>query len=372
MLKVVLTGGPSSGKTSVINRTVEQFRELGYHVIVVPEAATQLINAGIKPFGNDGLPAYDFQKIVLEYQLTKERIAETAANIMGEDKSIILCDRGLLDGYAYIEPEEWNYLLKDMGLDKRELLSSYDAILYLENATKYFTTENNAARYENDAEEANKKGELVLQSYLSHDNLMVIKPREEMAEKQQEVIRIIQNLLGQPVTIKEQRKYLVSVVDLDKLESISNKVNIVQDYIKVNDGYEYRVRKISQDSNESYHLNVQKREQNGERKILSERVLQKREYEALLMSKDDLYATVNKDRYSFVYGDQYFKLDFFDDGFMLLEVNVTKENPEISIPDFLKIRNEVTDDYEYSNIQIARRRKMTTYGKRKVNSNRGN
>ena len=28
MLQVVLTGGPSSGKTSVINRVVEQFKEL--------------------------------------------------------------------------------------------------------------------------------------------------------------------------------------------------------------------------------------------------------------------------------------------------------------------------------------------------------
>ena len=39
MLQVVLTGGPSSGKTSVINRVVEQFKELGYKVIVVPETA---------------------------------------------------------------------------------------------------------------------------------------------------------------------------------------------------------------------------------------------------------------------------------------------------------------------------------------------
>lgn len=369
MLKVVLTGGPSSGKTSVINRAVEQFRELGYHVIVVPEAATQLINAGIKPFGTDALPAYDFQKIILEYQLTKEKISEEAAQCMGSDKTIILCDRGLLDGYAYIEPHEWDYLLKEMQLDKRELLSAYDAILYLENASEYFTTENNAARYEADAEEANKKGKLVLQSYLSHDNLMVIKPREQMALKQQEVIRIIQNLLGQPVTIKEQRKFLVSAAHLDALESISNKVSITQDYLKINEGYEYRVRKITQDSNASYHLNVQKREPNGERRVLKERALQGREYDSLLLGKDESYETVVKDRYSFVYKDQYFKFDIFDDGMMILEVNVTKENPEITIPDFIRVKKDVTDDYEYSNIAIARRRKMTSYGKRKVNSN---
>lgn len=42
MLKVVLTGIPSSGKTSVTNGVVERFTELGYHVLVVPETALNL------------------------------------------------------------------------------------------------------------------------------------------------------------------------------------------------------------------------------------------------------------------------------------------------------------------------------------------
>lgn len=370
MLQVVLTGGPSSGKTSVINRVVEQFKELGYHVIVVPETATELINSGIRPFGDNALPAYNFQKLVLQTQLNKENVAREAAEIMGSEKTIILYDRGTLDGYAYCTPEEWNELLHNMSLDKRELSATYDAILYLENASQFFTTENNAARYEADANEAAKKGELVLQSYLSHDNLLVIKPREKMADKQQEVIRIIQNLLGQPVTIKDQRKFLVDCIHLDKLENLANCVEITQDYIKVKDGFEYRVRKITQDENVSYHFNVQKRETNGERKVMSERTIDRRDYESLLMSKEtDDYATVNKERHSFVYADQYFKLDVFDDGLMLLEVNVTKENPEITLPDFIRVKKEVTEDIEYSNIRIAQRRKKASYGKRKVNSN---
>ena len=370
MLQVVLTGGPSSGKTSVINRVVEQFKELGYHVIVVPETATELINSGIRPFGENALPAYNFQKLVLQTQLNKENVAREAAEIMGSGKTIILYDRGTLDGYAYCEPHEWDELLKTMGLDKRQLSSTYDAILYLENASQFFTTENNAARYEADANEAAKKGDLVLQSYLSHDNLLVIKPREKMAEKQQEVIRIIQNLLGEPISIKEQRKFLVNSVDFEVLDSVSNRVNITQDYIKVTDGYEYRVRKITQEGNASYHFNVQKRNINGERQIITERTIKPREYEILLESSEvEDYLTVNKTRYSFVYKDQYYKLDYFEDGLMMLEVNVTKENPEITLPDFINVEKEVTDEYEYSNIAIARRRKIATYGKRKINRN---
>lgn len=370
MLEIVFTGGPSSGKTSVINRAVEMLKESGYRVIVVPETATDLINSGIKPFGEDGLKPYDFQKLALEYQLTKERVAREAAEVMGKDKTVILYDRGTLDGYAYIEPAEWDELLLDMGLGKRTLLANYNAVLFLENASQFFTLENNAARYESDADEAKKKGDLVLQSYLSHDNLMVIKPREKLEDKQQEVMAIIKNLLGQPVPIKNQRKFLVEDIDLESLGIIANKVDIEQAYIQVEDGYEYRIRKMSQDGNVTYHFNIQRRLPNGKREVVQERVIKKSEYETLLAQGNDEFAPIKKRRYSFVYREQYYRLDVFDDGLVILEVNVTKENPDLEIPDFVSVTREVTDDDSYTNINIARGRE-TAYAKRKVNSYRG-
>lgn len=371
MLQVVLTGGPSSGKTSVINRAVEQFRELGYHVIVVHETATDLINSGIKPFGDDGLKAYDFQKLVLEYQLVKERSARYAAECMGTNSTIILYDRGTLDGYAYIEPEEWDELLTECGVGKRTLMSSYDVVIYLENASEYFTLENNAARYESDALEAARKGDLVLQSYLSHDNLIVVKPRERLIDKQQEVIGIIKNLLGQPVPIKDQRRFLVADLDIDHLGVIANRVDITQDYIKLEDDCEYRLRKVSQGGSVSYHFNIQKRLENGRREIVRESVIKKSEYETLLTNREDDFATIRKRRYSFVLGAQYFKLDIFDDGLVILEANVTEENPNLEIPPFITVAKEVTDDNSYTNLSIARG-KEAAYGKRKINSYRGN
>lgn len=367
MLQIVFTGGPSSGKTSVINSTVEHFRELGYHVIVVSEASTELINSGIKPFGDDSLKAYDYQKIVFELQLTKERIAKLAAESMNKDKTIILYDRGLLDGYAYIDHEEWEELLLELGLSKINMLSNYDAVIYLENASQFFTTANNKARYENDASEASRKGDLVLQSYLSHDNLIVVHPKDKLVDKQQEVIGIVQNLLGQPIPIRNQRRFLVEDININALGIITNAVDITQDYLGLENGYEYRIRKISQDNNETYHFNIQKKLTNGLREVIRERTIEQSEYETLLLSKDDDFTTIRKRRYSFVYGGQYFKLDVFDNGLVMLEANVTKDNPELVLPDFIKIAREVTDEPDYSNINIARG-KETTYGKRKVNS----
>ena len=52
--KIVLTGGPCSGKTTSIQKIEEEFTQLGYKVIIVPEAAPILINSGIRPFGIGG------------------------------------------------------------------------------------------------------------------------------------------------------------------------------------------------------------------------------------------------------------------------------------------------------------------------------
>ena len=48
--KVVLTGGPSSGKTTVLNSIVKEFNKHFVKVIVVPETATELITAGVRMF----------------------------------------------------------------------------------------------------------------------------------------------------------------------------------------------------------------------------------------------------------------------------------------------------------------------------------
>ncbi len=45
--KIVITGGPCAGKTTAMSWVQNAFTDLGYHVIFVPECATELITAGI-------------------------------------------------------------------------------------------------------------------------------------------------------------------------------------------------------------------------------------------------------------------------------------------------------------------------------------
>ncbi|MCX4249301.1 MAG: AAA family ATPase [Bacilli bacterium] len=374
MLKVVLTGIPSSGKTSVINSVVERFSEQGYHVLVVPETATEFINSGIAPVGDNALDPLVFQELVLRKQLSKESLYEYAAMHIGNDKTIILFDRGTLDGYAYVKEECMDKVLKGAGVRKRTLLLNYDVVLFLEGKEEYFTKENNKARYEKNAEEAADLRKNLLNSYLGHDNLRVIQPREEMEDKQEEVINIIANMLGKPTRIREQKKFLVSGVLDDVLKNYvgNGHVTITQSYLgNTDDSLEYRIRKIDQGSDSSYHLAVIKKKENGKREILKEKILDEKEYEILLSSKSSDTLTVEKERFTFVYANQYYKLDIFDDGLMLLEVNLTKENPDLTLPEFVTTIEDVTNNPNYTNINIARRKKED-YDKGKNNSCRGN
>lgn len=105
--KVVITGGPCSGKTSLI----ERISEFGY--TVVEEAATQIISKGIYHPQKEPLK---FQRHVLSRQIFLEKKAES------ETDGLIFCDRGIYDGLAYLRffnvpedklelPERWNYLM---------------------------------------------------------------------------------------------------------------------------------------------------------------------------------------------------------------------------------------------------------------------
>jgi len=95
MRKIVLTGGPCSGKTTL----VEHLRAAG--CATAPEAAIQVIGELTAELGLEGQRAWRnthwaaFQERVARLQIECERAAQCG----GAD--LLVCDRGLLDGIAY-------------------------------------------------------------------------------------------------------------------------------------------------------------------------------------------------------------------------------------------------------------------------------
>ena len=132
--KIVVTGGPSGGKTTGLSWIQNAFSKLGYTVLVVPETATELIGGGVTPWtcGTN----LDYQRCQMRLQLEKERLFEQAARTMNAEKILIVCDRGAMDNRAYMDDLEFSQVLNDIERSEVHLRDSYDAVFHLETAAK--------------------------------------------------------------------------------------------------------------------------------------------------------------------------------------------------------------------------------------------
>ena len=66
---------------------------------------------------------------------------------------VILIDRGLLDGSAYVSQSEWQALMDDLNMNVVMMRDNrYDAVLHMvtaaDGAQKFYTSLTNEARYE--------------------------------------------------------------------------------------------------------------------------------------------------------------------------------------------------------------------------------
>ena len=135
--KIVITGGPCAGKTTAMSWIQNAFTERGYHVIFVPECATELIKAGIS--GTTCKTVIEFQKALMQLQLQREAIYEQAAQGINCDKVLLVCDRGIMDSKAYLSELEFSTVLNAIKKNEVEFMMLYSTLLLLPMALKNFT-----------------------------------------------------------------------------------------------------------------------------------------------------------------------------------------------------------------------------------------
>lgn len=353
--KIVLTGGPSSGKTKVLEKIQEVYKERGVKVIVVDETATYLINNDIKCFGDNKMDLLDFQEIVMRMQLAKEEVFTVVAEKEKNKDVIIVYDRGTIDNNAYINNEEFLEVLRRVGsISYGDLINSYDLVIFLKGAESFYTLENNRARSET-ASESMALGNKTLNVWLGHKNIHIVNPKDTIEEKQDEVIRIIDEFILES-QIKSQEKYLIdlSKSNMDLLSSISAVAHIKQVYLRSNELEEKRLRKLTIRNSDSYFLSTYKTDEFNNKALVREKKITKDLYEELINFQDEESTIINKTRYYFSYNDEYFQLDVFDEDntYGLLEINTSKKD-NVDIPPFINVIKCVTNDKNYSNKNIS-------------------
>ena len=195
---IVITGGPCAGKTTAMGWIKEAFSQKGYTVLVIPETATELISGGVAPWtcGTNAL----YQECQVELQLTKERLFLQAARTMPKEKILIVCDRGGMDNWAYMNEEESQQVLNALNLTKEEILGRYEAVFHLETAARgiqnAYTLANNGARIETPAQ-AVELDDRTRAAWQAHPRHRVIRSGEDFVEKMRSLIREVEAFLDE-------------------------------------------------------------------------------------------------------------------------------------------------------------------------------
>lgn len=356
--KIAITGGPCAGKSTALSWINEEFTKKGYKVLFIPETATELITGGVAPWTCE--TDIDFQTAILKLQLAKEEIfEEVAQHLYDAQKVLIVCDRGTLDGKAYIEKHNFDKILNNLHLTETQLRGSYDAVFHLVTAAKgaseFYTLANNSARTET-IEEAIANDDKIISAWTGHSHFRVIDNSTDFKKKMQRFVTEISNFLGEPTPYEIERKFLIEYPDIAKLEADKNcgKVEIIQTYLKSNDDKEIRVRQRGNNGSYIYTKTI-KQTINGLKRLETEKRLTQAEYINLLMDADTTKHQIRKTRYCLVYNNQYFEIDIYPfwNDVAIMEIELNNESQTIEFPPQIKIIKEVTDDIEYKNSNLA-------------------
>ncbi len=357
--KIVLTGGPCSGKTTGQSWIENAFRYQGYAVLFVPETATELISGGVAPWtcGSN----LDYQKCQMELQLRKEQVFEQAAAGMDAEKILIVCDRGAMDNRAYMSGAEFAVVLDSLHTNEIELRDRYDAVFHLVTAAKgageFYSLAGNQARTET-MEEAAELDDRLIAAWTGHPHLRIIDNETDFEDKMRRLVQEISSFLGEPEPFEIERKYLIRYPDVAALEKLPNcrRNEIIQTYLKSAPGESRRIRQRGINGHYTYYETV-KKDVSPLKRIELERRLSQDQYLALLMDADPARRPIRKDRYCLADGNQYFEIDvypFWTDR-AILEIEMSDPDEEIRFPKMLKLIREVTDEPEYRNEELAKR-----------------
>lgn len=367
--RVVLTGGPCGGKSTVQAMLSDVFENMGWKVFRVPETATVLLSGGVNFAELSPDQAYQFQKDLLSVMLNMEQtyfnLADSDAELNNR-KVLVICDRGAMDASAYIDRSDWQRILGELGYTDVQLRDErYDYVVHLvtaaDGAEDFYSKESNHTRSEG-VDLAKQLDRLCQSAWMGHAYLDIIDNATDFDKKCHRVVSTLLDRLGLEDKRfgKDIRKYKFLVrsdqFSFDAEFPVSHQDFSVEHTIlpRKEDGSQTRIRRRTQDGVSHFNLTIR---HNDTTLIETRRSLTAREYVALSAQADPSRESIVKRRRCFLWENKYYQLDVFQQpahlkGLCILEAYFGEENRRSSgcflLPPFIPIQEEVTGMREYS------------------------
>ncbi|MBE6615798.1 MAG: hypothetical protein E7631_10910 [Ruminococcaceae bacterium] len=188
VVRVVLTGGIAAGKSRMLEELRETLKEKRIPAAYVKECATELLTKGYTPerWGNVA-----FQHTIFRHQLQNENRAFRRMLPAARETGLpvlLICDRGLCDGGAYLPPDTFGTICRSFEYSRKRLLNRYQGVLFLDSmATRtdlpFDVKSGNDLRLENGREEALLSNERSFAAWSDHPNLVRIPAAERFEDK---------------------------------------------------------------------------------------------------------------------------------------------------------------------------------------------
>lgn len=301
-----------------------------------------------------------FQTNLLRLQMNLEDIFNDIAysNCKPGETTVVLCDRGVMDGSAYIEPELWQAILDETGWSEVHLRDArYEAVIHMvtaaDGAEKHYNSLTNEARYE-DLGKARQIDKLILKAWTGHPYLWIVDNQvTSFDEKLHKTVEAVCKYCDLTAPVMNFYKFLVEV---EKLPVHFQEISLEETFLTCNPKVTDRITKRGHEGSFTYVHTITHKDSKKTvvRPRQSKNQLTSREFMILLDRADKSRKTLKRRRQCFIWGSQYYSLDTFVNvkkGVSLLRIESEKVP---AMPPFLRLIREVTDDLGYSSYRMAK------------------
>ena len=153
-----------------------------------------------------------------------------------------------------------------------------------------------------------------------------------------------------------ERKYLIAMPEEALLEQYAAaRWELVQVYLRAPLGVTARVRQVT-DGAETRYYYTEKRRLSPLSAEESERELTALEYMRMFLQADTELRPIRKRRWRIPYGGHMLEIDVYPfwDRTAVLEVELGDEEETAELPEWVTVLRDVTDDFRFKNVSMAR------------------